>query len=76
VVEKRKFPYGMTKIYRRILKEIFDGEATDEQLRKTFDLISDIKDQEFSTYLRCIDADDAIEWIAKAVAIVREGDQT
>lgn len=68
---ERKFPYGMTKLYRSILKEVFGGEATDEQLSATVDLMWTIADDEFDTHCRRITEDDALEWIARAVKIAR-----
>jgi len=69
--KQRKFPYGLTKLYRSILKEVFDGEATDKQLSETVNLMLDIADDEFATHCRRITEDDALEWIAKAVKIAR-----
>jgi len=69
----RQFPYGCAKLYREILKEVFDGEATDEQLSEVASLISDIADKEFETHCRRISEDQAMEWVAKAVAIVKGG---
>jgi hypothetical protein len=68
---RRKFLYGFTKLYRRILDEIFDGEATDEQLEKAADLIFEIEDDEYSAHCRRVSENDAIEWIAKSVALVK-----
>jgi hypothetical protein len=68
---KRKFPYGCAKQYRQILKEVFHGEATDEQLANASSLIFEIADKEFETHCRRISEDEAMEWIAKAVALVR-----
>lgn len=68
---KRKFPYGFTNKYRRILEEVFKDVATDEQLNEMFLLVCDIEDDEFLCRQR-IDESQAIEWLSKAVAIVRK----
>lgn len=68
---KRKFPHGLTKRYRMILKEVFGGEATDEQIVEMSSLIFDVADKEFETHCRSIDETQAVEWVAKAVAIAQ-----
>lgn len=65
----RKFPYGLTDLYRKILGDVFEGDATDDQLSKAADLIFDIADDEFQTHCRRIDEGTAIEWVARAVAL-------